>query len=139
MCPVSVLAVPWEEPSVILSEADTLLAPVAQIEGCVLACLVDASTGTTLAARQEDGEIGLPAAAAGAADIAQVLSLLTAELAAEPFEDVMVTFPEHFHVVRLVSPEGQSPMVLLVVLDRVRANLAMARREIRNFCAGLAG
>jgi hypothetical protein len=130
---------PWEEPFVILSEADTLLTPVTQIEGCVLACLVDASTGTILAARRESDEIGLPAAAAGAADIAQVLSLLTAELAAEPFEDVMVTFPDHFHVVRLVSPEGQPPMVLLVVLDRVRANLAMARRGIRNFCEGLAG
>jgi hypothetical protein len=27
---------------------------------------------------------------------------------------------------------------LLVILDRNRVNLAMARREIRNFCAGFA-
>jgi hypothetical protein len=123
----------------ILLEADTLLAPVAQIEGCVAACLIDASTGMVLAARQEPGDAEPPSAAAGAAaDIAQVLSLLSGGLAADSFEDVMVTFPQHFHVIRLVDSDAEPRVVLLVVLDRVRANLAMARRVIRNFCAGLA-
>jgi hypothetical protein len=30
------------------------------------------------------------------------------------------------------------PVILLVVLDRARANLAMARREIRDFCESVA-
>ena len=49
----------------ILSEADTLLAPVTEIDGFVLACLVDASTGMVLASRQASDGMSLPAVAAG--------------------------------------------------------------------------
>ena len=51
-------------------------------------------------------------------------------------EDVMVTFRRQLYVIRLVSPEPQ--ILLLVILDRDRANLAMARRAIRTFCASFA-
>jgi hypothetical protein len=46
---------------------------VSDIEGFMLACLVDASTGTVLASRKDQDDISLPTAAAGAADIANVL------------------------------------------------------------------
>src|SRR5882724_3199807 len=46
----------------------------------MLACLVDASTGMVLASRKDQDDISLPTAAAGAADIANVLSQLTGEL-----------------------------------------------------------
>ena len=51
-------------------EADALLGPVTEIDGFLLACLIDASTGMVLAARQDGGGISLTAAAAGAADMA---------------------------------------------------------------------
>lgn len=119
----------------ILSEADTLLAPVTEIDGFVLACLVDASTGMVLASRQASDGMSLPTVAAGAADISHVLSLLGGQLAMdEGLEDVMVTFSQHFHVICPVSPDPDVRIVLLVVLDRSKTNLAMARREIRSFC-----
>jgi hypothetical protein len=123
---------------VILAEADALLAPVAGVDGFMLACLIDAATGMVVASRNEQDEVSLPAAAGGAADIAHVLALLTGELAMDGLEDVMVTFRGHFHVMRLVRSDQEPRILLLVVLDRDRANLAMARREIRHFCAGLA-
>lgn len=61
----------------ILDEAEALLDPVSDIEGFMLACLVDASTGMVLASRKDQDGISLPTAAAGAADIANVLSQLT--------------------------------------------------------------
>ncbi len=119
----------------ILSEADTLLAPVTEIDGFVLACLVDASTGMVLASRQASDGMSLPTVAAGAADISHVLSLLGGQLAMdEGLEDVMVTFSRHFHVIYPVSPDPDARIVLLVILDRAKTNLAMARREIRSFC-----
>lgn len=119
----------------ILSEADTLLAPVTEIDGFVLACLVDASTGMVLASRQASDGMSLPSVAAGAADISHVLSLLGGQLAMdEGLEDVMVTFSRHFHVIYPVSPDPDARIVLLVILDRAKTNLAMARREIRSFC-----
>jgi hypothetical protein len=123
-----------EEASLILNEAETVLDPVADIEGFLLGCLVDASTGMILASRKEQDDISLPTAAAGAADIANVLSLLAGELPMDGLEDVMVTFRGQLYVVRLISDDLEPSILLLVILDRGRANLAMARREIRNFC-----
>ncbi|MGO9781281.1 MAG: hypothetical protein ACLPQY_16180 [Streptosporangiaceae bacterium] len=123
----------------ILPETDTMLTPVTEINGFVLACLMDASTGMVLASLQEQDGISLPTAAAGAADIAHVVSLLTAQLALEEGpEDVMVTFRNHFHVIRAVRPDPDPQILLLVILDRLQTNLAMARREIRDFCASFA-
>ncbi len=122
----------------ILDEAEALLHPVSDIDGFMLACLVDASTGTVLASRKDQDDISLPTAAAGAADIANVLSLLAGELPVNGLEDVMVTFRSQLYVIRLVRQEPKPQILLLVILDRSRVNLAMARREIRNFCASFA-
>jgi hypothetical protein len=48
----------------------------------------------------------------------------------------MVTFRQQLYVIRMVSPEPQ--ILPLVILDRDRLNLAMARHQIRNFCADFA-
>jgi hypothetical protein len=123
---------------VILDEAEALLDPVSDIDGFMLACLVDASTGMVLASRKDQDDISLPTAAAGAADIANVLALLAGELPVDGLEDVMVTFGRQLYVIRLVRQEPEPQILLLVILDRSRVNLAMARREIRNFCASFA-
>ena len=122
----------------ILDEAEALLDPVSDIEGFMLACLVDASTGMVLASRKDQDGISLPTAAAGAADIASVLSQLTGELPVDGLEDVMVTFRGQLYMIRLVREDPEPQILLLVILDRSRVNLAMARREIRNFCASFA-
>jgi hypothetical protein len=123
---------------VILDEAEALLDPVSDIDGFMLACLVDASTGMVLASRKDQDDISLPTAAAGAADIANVLSLLAGQLPVDGLEDVIVTFRRQLYMIRLVREDPEPQILLLVILDRSRVNLAMARREIRNFCAGFA-
>ncbi len=122
----------------ILDEAEALLDPVSDIDGFMLACLVDASTGMVLASRKDQDDISLPTAAAGAADIANVLSLLAGQLPVDGLEDVMVTFRRQLYMIRLVRADPEPQILLLVILDRSRVNLAMARREIRNFCASFA-
>jgi hypothetical protein len=124
---------------VALAAAEAVLAPVTTIDGFRLASLIDSSTGMVLASVQDQDDISLPRAAAGAADIASVLALLTGELATgDDLEDVMVTFSKHFHLLRIVQAGPSQTVILLVILDRARANLAMARRAIRDFCEGLA-
>jgi predicted regulator of Ras-like GTPase activity (Roadblock/LC7/MglB family) len=118
--------------SVTVPEAETLLAPIAKVDGFKLACLIDASTGMILGALGAGGDI--ETAAAGASDLAAVLTLLTSRLATGEFpEDVMVTLSGSFFVVHLIDA-----IVVLVILDRSRTNLALARRTIRDFCARLA-
>lgn len=84
----------------ILDEAEALLDPVPDIDGFMLACLVDASTGMVLASRKDQDDISLPTAAAGAADIASVLSLLAGQLPVDGLEDVMVTFRRQLDMIR---------------------------------------
>ena len=122
----------------ILDEAEALLDPVSDIDGFMLACVVDASTGMVLASRKDHDDISLPTAAAGAADIANVLALLAGELPVDGLEDVMVTFRRQLYVIRLVRQDPEQQILLLVILDRSRVNLTMARREIRSFCASFA-
>jgi hypothetical protein len=77
-----------------------------------------------------------PTAAAGAADVINALTLLNGRLATgENLEDVMVTFSDSFFMVRPVGLDQQPQILLLVIADRQRTNLAMAHRSIRDFCA----
>jgi hypothetical protein len=120
----------------ILPEAGELLAPVKAIEGFRLGCLVDASTGMVLASLQSEDAPAAPAAAAGAADLVHVLTLLNGKLATgEILEDVMISFSDSFFMVRPVSRDTEPRILLVVVADRHRTNLAMANRSIRDFCA----
>jgi hypothetical protein len=121
---------------VLASAADATLAPVTAIDGFLLACLVDPATGLTLASAPGPSDLSLSTAAAGAADIAYVLAMLSAKLATdEDLEDVIITFSNHFHIIRPIEQSSGQRVLLLVIADRRRANLAMARREIRRFCA----
>ena len=120
----------------ILPEADELLAPVMAIEGFRLGCLIDGSTGMVLASLENQDGLASSTAAAGAADVINVLTLLNGRLATgENLEDVMVTFSDSFFMVRPVRGDQQPPILLLVITDRQRTNLAMAHRSIRDFCA----
>ena len=121
----------------ILDEAQVLLDPVTVIDGLLIAALVDTSTGMLLATHQGQSDANVPVAAAAAADMARVLSQLQAELPADGLEDVLITFAEQICVIRLLNPGAAPEILLVVILDRQRANLALARREIRDFCAGI--
>jgi len=115
-----------------------MLDPVRQIEGFVHACLVDATSGMILSALEEQDDMRLPVAAAGATDVVNVLSLMTGEMAANgEVEDVIVTLQGHYLLIRLVRPGPGQRLLLLVTLDRPLANLAMAHREIREFSKAL--
>jgi hypothetical protein len=117
-----------------------MLAPVRQIDGFVLACLVDASSGMILGSLQDQDDMRLPVAAAAATDVVSVLSMMTGELATgSDVEDVIVTLNSHYHLIRLFRPGPGRRLLLLVTLERPQANLAMAHREIRDFSASLCG
>jgi hypothetical protein len=87
---------------------------------------------------QEQGDLSVPVAAAGAADVVNVLSLMTGELALKgDLEDVIVTLTSHYHLIRKLELGSSGPLVLLVTLDKPQTNLAMALREVRDLTASL--
>ena len=128
----------------ILPEAGDLLTPAMAIDGFRLGCLIDASTGMVLASVQSEDApapptappTAPPIAAAGAADVVNVLTLLNGKLATgEILEDVMITFSDSFFMVRPVGRDSEPRILLLVVADRHRTNLAMAHRSLLDLCA----
>ena|ERR1700761_1815126 len=120
----------------ILPEADELLTPAMAIDGFRLGCLIDASTGMVLATAQSQDAPSPATAAAGAADLVNVLTLLNGKLATgETLEDVMITFSDSFYMVRPIGREPDAKILLLIVADRHRTNLALAHRSLRDLCA----
>src|ERR1700689_4130488 len=113
----------------ILPAADELLAPVMAIDGFRLACLIDGSTGMVLATREFRENRDGPApttAAAGAADVINGLTLLNGRLATgQDLEDVWGTLSGGFFMDRPVRLDQQPQILLLVIADRRRTNLAM--------------
>ena len=121
----------------ILPEAGELLAPAMAIDGFRLGCLIDAATGMVLASLQNSDALSPATAAAGAADLVSVLTLLNGKLATgEILEDVLITLSDSFFMVRPVGQDREPQLLLLVVTDRHRTNLAMAHRSLRDLCAG---
>src|ERR1700742_1695475 len=119
-----------------LPEAAELLTPAMAIDGFRLGCLVDASTGMILASLENSSALSPATAAAGAADVVNVLALLNAKLATgEILEDVMITFSDSFFMVQPVGRDAEPRILLLVVADRHRPNLALATRSLRDLCA----
>jgi len=117
---------------------DVVLEAMRDVHGFVLACLVDATTGMVLGSLQDRDDMRLPPAAAGAADVVNVLSMMTGEMAAKgDLEDVIVTLDSHYHLIRLLKRGPGRQLLLFVTVDRSQANLAMALREIRDFSVGL--
>jgi len=117
---------------------EAMLAQVREIDGFALACLIDASTGMILGSVQDDDDLSPPVAAAGAADVASALSLMTAALAIDgEVQDVIVTLSSHYHLIRLLQAGPGQQLLLLVTLDRRQANLGMAHHEIRNVSISL--
>ena len=101
----------------------------AEIEGALAAALVDAESGMILAAAGQSPGIDLELAAAGNTEVLRAKQRTIKSLhLADEVEDVLITLTTQYHVLR---PLQKSPSVFYyLVLDRVRANLALARRAL---------
>ncbi|WP_430782155.1 hypothetical protein [Actinoplanes sp. G11-F43] len=113
---------------------DHCLQEAMTIPGAVGASIVDYTTGfpvaTTGAAPNSDHE----ATAAGTAEVVQAAtsrSLFVSAIPHDLLEDLIITTAGGYHLLRLVQTEFDSRLVLYVWLDRVRGNLAVARRKMQ--------
>jgi hypothetical protein len=113
---------------------DHCLQEAMTIPGAVGASIVDYTTGfpvaTTGAAPNADHE----AAASGTAEVVQAAnsrSLFVSAIPHDLLEDLIITTAGGYHLLRVVRTEFDSRLVLYVWLDRVRGNLAVARRQMQ--------
>ena len=97
------------------------------IEGATMAALVDSSSGMVLG--EAGTRINADVAAAGITEVVRAeLKVLKMLAPKEKIDDILITLGENYHVIR---PLADKPgLFIYVVLDRSRANLAMARYNV---------
>ncbi|MFJ5711445.1 MULTISPECIES: hypothetical protein [unclassified Streptomyces] len=108
------------------------------IEGSVGAALVDYTSGMALGTLGGSKDLDLTVAAAGNTDVIRA-KIRTMEMLGinEGIEDVLITLDTQYHLIRLIKGRGGNGLFLYMVLDKSRANLAMARHQLRRIEADL--
>ncbi|PRH80690.1 hypothetical protein C6N75_02700 [Streptomyces solincola] len=109
-----------------LKEATTI------IDGAIGAALVDYTSGMALGTVGGGKELDLNVAAAGNTDVVRA-KVRTMEMLGlnEEIEDILITLGSQYHLIRLMRGRGSNGLFLYLALDKERANLAMARHQLR--------
>ncbi|WP_413098971.1 hypothetical protein [Streptomyces sp. Inha503] len=102
------------------------------IEGSLGAALVDYSSGMALGTVGGGKELDLTVAAAGNTDVVRAKVRTMEQLGLQDtIEDILITLGNQYHLIRLLKGRESQGLFLYLALDRNRANLAMARHQLR--------
>jgi hypothetical protein len=102
------------------------------IEGTIGVALVDYTSGMALGTAGGSKELDLTVAAAGNTDVVRAKVRTMEHLGlSEDIEDILITLGTQYHMIRLLRGRGTNGLFLYVALDKGRANLAMARHQLR--------
>ena len=110
---------------------DESLAEAMTINGAIGAALVDYTSGMTLGTAG-GGPIDLEVAAAGNTDVVRSKMSVMKQLKIDGgIEDILITLRDQLHLIRLLDSSRGDGLFLYVALHKDRANLAMARHQLR--------
>ena len=103
------------------------------IDGALGASLVDWESGMSLGAIGGGKYLDLDVAAAGNTEVIRAKMRTMESLRLDDtIEDVLITLSKQYHLIRLLrSPRNGQGLFLYLVLDRERANLALARHNLK--------
>jgi len=110
---------------------DTALKEAMSIAGAVGVALVDYESGMSLGTSGGGEWLDLEVAAAGNTEVVRAKLRVMSSLALnDTIEDILITLHRQYHLIRLINPSRNS-LFLYLVLDRERANLALARHYLK--------
>ena len=115
-------------------DLDVSLKEAMQIQGALGVCLVDHRSGMMLGAMGgTDAGIDLEVAGAGNTEVIRAKQKVMSQLALDDqIEDILITLGGQYHLIRLVTAQNGQGLFFYLALDKEKANLAMARRQLQN-------
>ncbi|GAA1158496.1 hypothetical protein F4556_000346 [Kitasatospora gansuensis] len=111
---------------------------MSSIDGAIGVALVDYNSGMALGTLGGSAELDLNVAAAGNTDVvrAKVRAIELLNLK-EAIEDILISLNTQYHLIRPLTGRSGKGLFLYLALDRSRANLAMARHQLKRIEADL--
>ena len=113
---------------------ETALKEALSIDGAVGVALVDFESGMSLGTLGGGDWLNLDVAAAGNTEVVRSKMRVMQNLALDDtIEDILITLGRQYHLIRLIGETGgRGPTLFMyLVLDRGRANLALARHHLK--------
>jgi CheY-like chemotaxis protein len=109
-----------------MADIKTSMQNASKIGGCLGAALVDYTSGMCLGFVGNPG-FDLELAAAGNADVVRAKKSIRDKLGLkDKIEDILISLTGQYHLIRMVG----TTMFIYLVLDRSKANLALARKDL---------
>jgi len=118
---------------------ETALKEAMTIDGALGVSLVDWESGMSLGASGGGKYLDLDVAAAGNTEVIRAkMRTVEALRLDDTIEDILITLNKQYHLIRLLrSPRNGQGLFLYLVLDRERANLALARHNLKRIEADI--
>ena len=110
-----------------MSNINDCLQDLMTLDGAMGACIVDYMSGMVLG--MTGGGVDLELAAAGNAQVvkAKVATMKSLGITGE-IEDMLITLESQIHIIR--PTHNHEDLFIYLVLDKSKANLALARRKV---------
>ena len=121
-----------------MANLDLSLKECMSIDGAIGVALVDYTSGMMLGSAGGTADLDLSVAAAGNTDVVRA-KMRTMELLKldETIEDILITLDTQYHLIRPLASRSGKGLFLYLALLRTRANLALARHQLRRVEATL--
>lgn len=105
------------------------LAKIGEIDGFVGACVVDSDSGMMMGSLGGTETVDLELASAGNTEVVRAKRRIMKALNLnDQIEDILITLGKQYHLIR--PARTNESLFVYLVLDRARANLAMARHQL---------
>ena len=116
-----------------LMNIETALKEAMTTEGALGVALVDWESGMSLGSLGGGKYLDLEVAAAGNTEVIRAkMRTMEALRLNDSIEDILITLAKQYHIIRLLkTAAGTQNMFLYLVLDRSKANLALARHNLK--------
>ncbi|MET9492449.1 hypothetical protein [Nocardia sp. NPDC006630] len=115
-----------------MSNLDVALKDMMTIDGALGAAVVDYTSGMTLGTAGGSRTLDLQVGAAGNTEVMRAKIRTIEQLGLnEGIEDILITLSGQYHILRPLSAQRSTGLFLYLALDRMRANLALARHHLR--------